>query len=184
MSDYKITQRYAKALLELSLTENKIETVSKDLDFFLRTLLGYRPLQLALKSPIIRKEKKAAIVEQIFKDKISDLTLSFIKLVINRQRAELLESIIQRFFIMRDERLNLKTVIIYTPFNLDENQLNHLKKMLEEYTGKKVNLIEKIDKSLIGGVIIQIDDTIINGSIKHILENLKKRFLTGIISLN
>lgn len=97
MLNTKITNRYAKALLDLAISENQLDSVSKDLEFIHHSISSLRELSLLLKSPIIKRDKKKKIFDEIFRGKISDLVLKFCELVINRQRSELLPDIIKRF---------------------------------------------------------------------------------------
>lgn len=184
MLDIKITNRYAKALLQLAIEEKKLETIASDLDSVKRTINLSRELNLVLKSPIIKTLKKKNIFHHLFDAKISDTSLKFCELVIQRQRSDLLESIIDRFFDLKDEYENVKKVDVKTAIELDENQIQQLKSILEQNLNKSVRLNLSIDKSLIGGFIVQIDDTMINASLRYQLEVLRKKFLYGTEKLN
>lgn len=184
MLNTKVTNRYAKALLELAISDNILDTVSSDLDYVQKSISSIRELSLLLKSPIVKRDKKKKIIHEIFNGKVSETVLKFCELIINRQRSELLTDIIQRFFELRDDYLNIKNVLVKSASELDEKQLNELKNILEERLNKKVRLTQSIDKKLIGGFIVQIDDTVIDASLKHQLEILKRKFLFGTEKLN
>ena len=184
MLNTKITNRYAKALLDLAISENQLDVIVGDLEFVKKSILSLRELSLLIKSPIVKRDKKRKIFNELFKDKISETALKFCELIINRQRSELLLDIIQRFLELKDEYLNIKSVSVKSAIELDEIQLNELRTVLEKKLGKQVHINLTIDKNLIGGFIVQIDDTVIDASLKHQLELLRKKFLFGTEKLN
>lgn len=184
MLNTKITNRYAKALLDLAISENQLDVIVSDLEFVKKSILSLRELSLLIKSPVVKRDKKRKIFNELFKDKISETALKFCELIINRQRSELLLDIIQRFLELKDEYLNIKSVSVKSAIELDEIQLNELRTVLEKKLGKQVHINLTIDKNLIGGFIVQIDDTVIDASLKHQLELLRKKFLFGTEKLN
>lgn len=184
MLNSKITNRYAKALLEMAISENSLDEINKDLEYLQETISSIRDLSLLLKSPIVKRDKKRNIINEVFKGKISDTVLKFCELIINRQRSELLVDIIKRFFDLRDDYLNIKNVYVKSAIEFDELHIDKLKNVLEKNLKKKVRLNISIDKQLIGGFIVQINDTVVDGSLKHQLELLKKKFLSGTEKLN
>ncbi|MGB9664247.1 MAG: ATP synthase F1 subunit delta [Ignavibacteria bacterium] len=184
MLNTKITNRYAKALLELAISEKQLDVIVRDLEFIKKNILSLRELFLLIKSPIVKNDKKRKIFSELFKDKISDISLKFCELIIRRQRADLLLDIIQKFLEMKDEYLNIKTVSVKSAIELDETQIEELKLVLEKKLGKKVNINHSVDEKLIGGFVVQIDDTVIDASLKHQLELLRKKFLFGTEKLN
>lgn len=184
MFNTKVTNRYAKALLELAISENRLDEVSKDLELVYTEISSIRELTLLLKSPIVKRDKKRKIFQQIFEGKITDTILKYCEIIINRQRSDLLLDIIKRFFELRDDYLNIKNVTIKTAFELDKDHLDELQNILENRLNKKVKLNIVIEKNLIGGFVIQIDDTVIDASLRHQLERLRKRFLFGTEKLN
>ena len=184
MLNTKITNRYAKALLDQAISENQLDVIVKDLEFIRKNILSLRELSLLIKSPIVKRDKKRKIFIELFKDKVSETTLNFCELIINRQRLDLILDIIQRFLELKDEYLNIKSVLVKSAIELDEKHINELKSILEINLGKVVNINFSIDKNLIGGFVVQIDDTIIDASLKHQLEMLRKKFLFGTEKLN
>lgn len=184
MLDIKITNRYAKAILELAIEEKKLDLITNDLETVKKAINSSREITLLIKSPIIKTLKKKNIFNQIFSGKISDTSLRFCELVIQRQRSDLLERIIDRFFELKDEYENTKKVDVRTAIELDENQVQQLKTILENNLKKNVRLSFSIDTSLIGGFVIQIDDTMIDASLRHQLEQLHKKFLYGTENIN
>lgn len=177
MLSSKAAQRYALALLKSAEQEQQLEQTLKDVSFIQRTLQDSRELRLFLKSPIIKPEQKVDALNTLFKGKIGDLAYAFILLVARKKRVELLApifvSVLEQYKVMA----GIKDVEIRTARELDDEQAAGLKASLEAYTGKKVNLTINLLPELKGGLAVKIDDTIIDGTIKHKLEQLEQKFV-------
>lgn len=177
MLSSKAAQRYALALLKSAEQQQQVEQTLKDVTFIQRTLQDSRELRLFLKSPIIKPEQKAEALTALFKGKIGDLAYAFILLVAGKKRVELLEHIFNAVLEQYKVMAGIKDVEVRTARELDDEQVAGLKASLEAYTGKKVNLTINLLPELKGGLAVKIDDTIIDGTIKHKLEQLEQKFV-------
>lgn len=184
MSNYKVANRYASALIDLSFEENLLDKINMDLDLVMKTIKQSREIQLFLRSPVIKLNKKNEIITKIFQHKISSTSQKFISMVINRGRANLLEEIIDHFYKIRDRKLGIINVQVKTAVDFDKSQSEKLTRTLEEFTKKKVLINFSLDKSLIGGFVVQLEDTILDASLKRQLEILRTKFLQGTADLN
>lgn len=184
MSDYKVSNRYASSLLETSISNNSLETVSKDIQHVHSTLSVSDELVRALKSPVINSESKLVVLKEIFKDKVSDETIRFFDFLIEKDRENLLAEIADQFLSIKDEYLGIINVAVTTAFEFDDEQKEQLKVKFENYLNKKVKINFKLDKNVLGGFIAKVGDTVYDASIKHQLELLKQKFIQGEVSLN
>jgi F-type H+-transporting ATPase subunit delta len=184
MSNYRITNRYATALLELSIEEKALDLISNDLEIIGNSIRKSKELSLLINSPIIKLIKKKDLITKIFSNKVSSITLRFLDLVIDRNRASLIPEIIEQFFNIRDQHLGIVNVFVLSAAKFDENQSNNIIKQLEKYTNKKVRINFSLDSSLKGGFVIQLGDTVLNASLRHQLDILKHKFLHGTQELN
>ncbi len=184
MSNYKVANRYASALIGLSFEENLLDKINMDLDIVVKTIKQSREIQLFLQSPVIKPHKKNEILTKIFQHKISSTSQKFISMVINRGRADLLEEIIDHFFKIRDRKLGIIHVQVKAAIDFDKSQSEKLTRTLEEFTKKKVQINFSVDKSLRGGFVVQLEDTILDASLKRQLEILRTKFLQGTADLN
>jgi F-type H+-transporting ATPase subunit delta len=110
--------------------------------------------------------------------------MDFIEFVISKKRENLIRSIGNRFLELRDEHLGITSVLVTTVLEFTGDQKNVLREILEKILGKKVNLTFRKDADLVGGFIAKSGDTLYDASIKHQLKLLKKKFLSGELSLN
>jgi len=184
LSSFKITNRYATALIELSIQEKSLNDVSNELELIKKSIKDSRELTLFLQSPILKSQKKKDILTKIFSGKVSNLTMKFLNLVIDRNRTPLILEIIDHFFELRDKHLGIINVAVRSAAKFDKNQSEDLTKQLESYTNKKVKINFSLDSSLKGGFVVQLGDTVLDASLRHQLDLLKSKFLHGSEELN
>jgi F-type H+-transporting ATPase subunit delta len=138
------------------------------------TLSISKDLKVVLKSPIINKDKKASIIEEIFAEKVNKATLEFLLFVNSKNRENILLDIAKRFNEIRNVVLNRVEAEIVSSINFSDDQKNRLQKQLEEYSQKEIIPKFKTDESLIGGFTIKMNDTVIDASVKQQLKRLRK----------
>jgi len=184
MSDFNVATRYAKALLETALETDRFDAISADVDYVLKAISDVRELKVAINSPVIKLEKKIQILEAIFKDKISEKTLEFLIFILNKNRAVLLSSILNRYCQLRDNKKGIASIKVKVAYDISEAEKQKLKRKLTELTQKQVDLNFQKDESIIGGFVAKHDDIVYDASIKHSLEQLKKQFINGDIGIN
>lgn len=169
---------YATALLDASLKQKNFSTVLWDLETFVTQMKQVPLAGEVFSNPAIPPEKKEKILEELgSKLRFQPLTLNFIKALVRRQRTGLLTEIIlsaQQQFL---DRQGIVVVEVTTPKKLDDAQSKKLTIQLEAFTGKKIQMENKVDPALIGGAITQIGTTVYDGSIQASLEQIKNRII-------
>jgi F-type H+-transporting ATPase subunit delta len=174
MADSRAASRYVKSLLGLAVERNVLEQVHQDMLLFSRVVDESRELKLALNNPIIKHDKKREILEQIFKGKVNDLTLAIFDIITRKHREPILYTIAKQFHQAYNDfkGIGVATVISAVPLDsgLRAELLTIVKKINER---KEVELIEKLDPTLIGGFILNVGDRQIDASIKSRLKALK-----------
>jgi F-type H+-transporting ATPase subunit delta len=177
----KAARRYATALLEIAKEQKKVEEILEDMELIQATIDGSRDLMLFLKSPIIRFDDKQGALEKIFGDRVQDLTNMFIKLLARKNRVNLLDQVADSFIQNYNEYAGIIDVEVYTAFPMSDEQQQDLLKALEQKTQKKVEMTINHDTSLMGGIAVRIEDTVIDGTVKHKLAELEQSFLNAAI---
>ncbi len=177
MSEYKISSRYANSFLETAEGKNNLDAVAKDIELIYSTLEANHQLILILSNPVIKPNVKLAILEEIFKSRITQDTSNFLKFLVEKNRENLLQSISKIFLDLRDDRLGIVNVEVKTAFEFTVDQVELFKNNLEKYLNKKIRIIFKIDPEIIGGFIVDVNDTMFDASLKHQLDLLKKQFM-------
>ena len=179
MSNQRVAQRYASALMALTNEQKKPDAVAEDLMFVLKAIDSSRELRSVLASPVVQQEKKRAILRDVFKKKVGDLVLGYIDVITAKGRESLLHDIMKQYFILRDEELGIVRVAVKTSVDFSAKQEKELKKQLETMTRKNVEITFSIDKELKGGFVARVGDTVLDGSVKRQLELLKIKLKQG-----
>ena len=173
----KAARRYATALLELAKEQDAVERTFEDVLFIQNTVKESRELQLFLKSPIIKPDKKVNALEALFEGKVSELVYKFITLIARKNRQNILDEITKAFIDIYNVFAGIIEADVFVANEMDDKQRDQVIKRLEDVTGKKVNITVKVQEDLRGGMAIKIADTVIDGTIKHKLEQLEDVFL-------
>jgi F-type H+-transporting ATPase subunit delta len=173
----KAARRYATALLELAQEHDSVDQTLKDVLFIKRTLEDSRDLVLFLKSPIIKPDKKVAALEEIFGDHIGDLVHKFVTLIARKNRESVIDEIVTSFVELYNEYAGIISAELFVAQKLSDEQRARVTEKLEEVTGKKVNISTQVQPELKGGMAVKIADTVIDGTVKHKLEQLEDIFL-------
>ena len=177
----KAAHRYATALLEIAKEQEKVEEILEDVKLIQETLDGSRDLGTFLKSPIIKFDDKAEALEKIFGQRVQEITRMFIKLLARKNRVNLLDQVSEAFIQKYNEYAGIINVDVYTAFPMSNSQEEELLQALEQKTGKHVKMTVVQDASLMGGIAVRIEDTVIDGTVKHKLAELEHEFLTAAV---
>jgi F-type H+-transporting ATPase subunit delta len=175
MSSYRVARRYAEAAIDLAEEQKQADRLAGDLELLQSTLKESRDLVAFLKSPVIPKEKRRAILAVLFHSKVSALTLTFLNMLIEKGREDALAEIIEEFFRLRDDRLGIVTIHVRAATEMTKDQQRMIVSRFEGITQKKVRIAFSVDKQLKGGFVARVGDTMYDGSVRRQLELLRER---------
>ena len=177
MADSRASSRYVKSLLGLAVEKNALENVHEDMLLFSRTVDANRAFRTMLMSPVIKHDTKRTILEKLFKGKVHNLTLSFFDILTRKNREPLLQEIARGFHNAYNEYKGISKATVTTAVPLDSKLRSEFERLVKKYSElKQVELIEKVDKDMIGGFILKIGDRQIDASLKNKLKALKVQF--------
>jgi F-type H+-transporting ATPase subunit delta len=174
MLSSKASRRYATALLKQAVDSKSVDTVIADIGVMRSTFDGSKELVLVLANPIVRKEKKLAILAELFKSRVGKTTWRLVELMAEKDRMALLPGMANDYIRQHNLYAGILEVQITSAFDLDEDQKKNLLVSLESTTGKKIQATFHTNPELRGGIVVRIEDTVIDGSVKHKLEQLKQ----------
>jgi F-type H+-transporting ATPase subunit delta len=175
--DPRAVSRYVKSLLDLSVEQKVLDQVHTDMLLFSKVVNENREFGLMLKSPVIRHEMKQEVMEKLFKSKVNKLTMAFLDIITRKNREPLLPAIAREFHNSYNEYKGIKKATVTTAVPLDAKLRTEFENMVKKYSDKKqVELIEKVDKEMIGGFVLNIADRQIDASIKNKIKALKVKF--------
>jgi F-type H+-transporting ATPase subunit delta len=182
MINKKIARRYTLALYEIAEELKQQEKIKKDFQLIKETIESSKELKIFLKTPIINSHKKKQTLDNIFSGKVSDITIKLLGLLTSKGRENFLYDISVDFLNLSNEKSGIVVANIKTAIGLNEKERKNLESKLSEYTGKKIAANFTIDKSIKGGFVAQVDDTIIDASIRRQLELLYEQLKKGSFS--
>jgi F-type H+-transporting ATPase subunit delta len=170
------TDAYAAALFEVAKAEGSLDTVEDELFRVARTLEASEELQATLSDQNIPLDPRQVVIENLLGGRASPITVALLEFVIVAGRSRNLPQIIDKLVARAAEERREAVAEVRTAFPLDEAHREKLADALGKATGKHISLKEVLDPSVLGGVVAQIGDTVIDGSIRHRLEQLRESF--------
>ena len=176
MKDSRINGRYAKALFDLATEQQILETAFHDMQLVKEICQSSKEFESMLSSPIIRTDKKQAVVKEIMGNHLHQVSLSFILLILKKRREANLRSIAIEFIEMYKEFNGIKTAYLETAMELDSETKAEFTTLLTQQSKKTVELFEEINPQIIGGFVITIDDKQADNSISTKIQKLRKEF--------
>lgn len=177
----KAARRYAAALLESAKETDTVDDILADINLIKNTLEDSKELIMFLRSPVIKFDDKTEALEKIFSDRVQEMTNRFLQLLARKNRIYLLDQITEAFIERYNKHAGIIKINVYSAQKMDDAQQEKLHKALEKKTGKKVDMNLTLDESLKGGLAVRIEDTVIDGTVKHKLQELEHKFLSTAI---
>jgi F-type H+-transporting ATPase subunit delta len=177
MKDIRVAKRYAAALFEVARRDGILDAVTQDLALVERFLEGVPYLRAVLLQPLVTEERKYQVAGDAFGDRVTATTLSFVRLLIRKRREELIGACIQEFRTLLAEHNNTIDAVATTAVPMTDAQAARLTDSLQKLTGKTVTLTTQTDPTIIGGAVVRLGDTVIDGSVSGGLERLEQRLL-------
>ena len=177
MADTRAAYRYALAVIGLSEELKQFDNVSRDFEFLSGLIQQSREFFLFLKSPVVNKERKKVVITEIMKGRVSELTSQFLRLLVSKGRETIIPEIIEQYNKLRDEKMRVLKASVRSVQPLSPEQEKRLVEQLNSVTKKNARLQFVKDENIIGGFVVQYDDTVWDGSVRHQLELLRQKFV-------
>ena len=174
MSDGRI-EGYARALFEVARAEGTLDEVEDELFRFARSYESSDALRNALTDEQIPAAKRQAIVEDLLGGKATATTTQLVSMVVGSGRGRDLPAIVDKLVARASTAKNLEVAEVRSAVALSADQQARLAAALTNATGKQLNLKVVVDPSVLGGVVATVGDTVIDGSVRTRIDQLKSR---------
>lgn len=174
MNSSKVAIRYAQALLELAVENNTLDSVSRDMQYLAQVNADNRDFQLLLSSPVIKADKKIAVLNEIF-GSFEKISTSFMELIAKNGRESILPEIAIAFNELVKAHKGIVPVTLTSAAKLDEGVKKQIVSKIAAAVKGTIEITEVIDPALIGGFIVKMGDTQIDASVASKLSQLKQR---------
>ncbi len=169
-------ESYAQALFTVAQSEGSLAEVEDELFRFGRALDGHDELRNTLTDAQIPAARRQQVVEDLLGGKATDTTVSLISMVVGAGRARDLPKIIDQLVEMSAAESNKVVAEVRSAIDLSADQRDRLATALNSATGKTVELKVIVDPSVMGGIVTQIGDTVIDGTVRSRLTQLRDVF--------
>ncbi|MCE9622890.1 MAG: ATP synthase F1 subunit delta [Actinomycetia bacterium] len=174
MSDNRI-EGYARGLFEIARAEGTLDEVEDELFRFARSYESSDQLRNALNDELIPPAKRQAIIEDLLGSKATSTTTQLISMVVGSGRTRDLPAIVDNLVARASSAKDLEVAEVRTAVALTADQQTRLAAALTNATGKQVNLKVVVDSSVLGGIVATVGDTVIDGSVRTRIDQLKSR---------
>lgn len=175
MAELAVARRYVRALFDAASRAGAVDQVEADLKAVDQILKAVPRLARVLHAPTIAGSRKTALLDTAFSGQVSELTLRFLRLLVNRGREDALTELSVEFQTLANEHRGVAPVEVTAAVALSEAEQAALAQALSQRTGKQVQLTVKVDETLLGGLQLRMGDTIIDGSVRTRLSRLRER---------
>ena len=174
-----LSRRYAKALFELALEEHREDEIGQELERFVAAYTG-SALQAVLNNPAFPLGSRKNVVVEVSRAlQTSPVVLHFLSLLLERDRLTFLPSIASGYRRLLDEKKGRVEARVVSPGPLEAAMLDRLREALSKVSGKEVILQQESEPGLIGGLVIQLEGKVYDGSVRTQIEKMKERIERG-----
>lgn len=179
MAELAVVRRYARALFDTAVQKGLVDEVEGDLKAVDGVIRQLPQLQRAFKSPAVSDIQKKALLRKAFEGRVGPLTMRLLELVVDRGREDVLKDLYPEFHLLANQRRNIQPVEVSAAIPLTDMEREALAKSLAARTGKTIDLRVRVEPELMGGLVVRMGDTILDGSIRTRLSQLKDRLMAG-----
>jgi len=170
----EIARIYAVSLFEAAEGRGKVDSIKSQLEQFASALEDNKELRLFLFSPYFSGTEKADGIVRIL-DGAEPEFINFLKLLAERHRLPALPRIRTQYEALWAEHNKLLPVTVTSAIDLPQETIEKIGSSVEQQTGRKVELTGKVDDEIIGGLVLQVGNMVLDASIKGRLERLRKQ---------
>ena len=168
------SREYAEALFELAVQAGLTKETSDGLETVISALLQTPAYRALLASPAIAKEERLNALDQTFRGKIPDILLAILRMMVSRGNVSALNGMARDYEELARGYRGESMAVVTSAVELKEAETVALRAKLEKKLGRKVTLQCRVDPELIGGIRVEVDGRVIDGSIRNKLEEIKE----------
>jgi F-type H+-transporting ATPase subunit delta len=181
MSEAAVADRYARAIFELGVDTGQLDVLVNQVSAIANAYAQSPELASVLDNPLVPEDKRENVLRDLIaRLELGELTSNSVRLLMRRKKLRVLPDVAKRLSALADQRAGVVRALVTAAKELPETFYRELATKLEKATGKKVVLERRHDPSLIAGVVTQIGDNTIDGSLAGRLSELQRQLmLTG-----
>ena len=170
----EIASVYARSLFEVAKEQDKLDKVRDELGEFADALNESRELQVFLFSPYFSTREKSDGLDKAISG-ADETTVNFLKLLIEKHRTPLLFRVRAELDELWEDENRLLPVTVTSAIELPKSTVKQIGDRIAEQTDRKVELSSKVDPDILGGIVVQVGNSVLDASIRNRLENFRKQ---------
>lgn len=179
MDNGLIPHRYAKALYKFALEHGTADKVYEEMKVVINSFVGSPSLQKVLANPFISRADKFSLLKSAAGDKVGDDYLGFVKLILDMNREEYAYRMALAYRDIYRRANNISQVTITTAAKLPDEEMNKIQDLVRKsFPNASLEVSDGIDPDLIGGFVIDVDDSRMDASISNEIEQLRLKLLS------
>lgn len=172
-----VAYRYARSLMDLAQEKGQLQGVNEDMRLVAEACATSIDLRMLLRSPVIKADKKDKVLDRIFAGKIGEMTNRFMGILVRKGREALLPEVARAFTELYQQSQGILTAEVTSAVPLSDSARQQARDLVaKSHPGKSIQLSEKVDPALIGGLIIRVGDEQFDGSVSRRLHDLRRKF--------
>ena len=175
-----VARVYAEALLRAAERGGAIDEVSEGLGRVVRAIDESDPFRRFLAGPQIAGDDKRTVVRSAFENRVHPLVMRFLEVLIERRRESLVGEVHRAWRALLDARANRRSATVTTAVPADPGIVDAIRRALGQATGQEIALEERVDPSLLGGVVVRTGDLIMDASLRSRLDALRGRLRAAV----
>ncbi|MBL7766118.1 MAG: ATP synthase F1 subunit delta [Chitinophagaceae bacterium] len=181
MQNPRLAARYAKSLMDLALELGKTEDMYRDIQSIHEICQSSHDFVMMMRSPVIKAEKKLAAVKAIFQNSLDRVTDSFLTLIIKKGREFFIPEMATAFMTQYKLHNKINDVVLTTAEPISEDMKGLIEnKIKQQFQNMTIDLKTEINPEIVGGFILEVNNTLFDASILRDLLDIKKQFLKNV----
>lgn len=176
-SEIIIGKRYARAVFEIAQTSDTIDQTGTELEQISNLIHSNPELRSLIENPVIDVDVKKNALKQSLQQQVSTVTLNTLQLMIDRGREKYLPAVVKAYRQLSYEYTGKAIALVYSPYPLSDSEKSTIAAQFGRVTKKTIEIKNEVDPKLLGGLKVQIGDTIYDGSLATKLETMEKHLI-------
>ncbi|MCH7674320.1 ATP synthase F1 subunit delta [candidate division KSB1 bacterium] len=173
MKNTVLARRYAKALFELAVERKILDTIQNEVRSFSQSLDDNLQFRLFFFAQDVSKKQKREKIEELMQDRVSNVFFNFVLVLLKKNREFIFPEIVKEFQSIVDKYHRKINALAITAQPLDEKSSSKLKSLLDKTFDADVRIRNDIDASILGGIVVNVEGHVFDGSLQSQLARLK-----------
>jgi F-type H+-transporting ATPase subunit delta len=175
-----VVARYARALLQLANERQQAEAVRADLNGLREVFEANPDLARLLADPAVSEAKRGELLRRVFAGRLAPTLMNFLGVLNAKGRLGLLPDMIEAFNDLLEEQLGNVEVDVTVAQRLDAGQLEQVRQRVSQALGRAAVVHQYVDESIIGGLVLRVQDKLIDASVRFQLDQMRRRLLQAV----